>query len=124
MTVLTYAHAMLAGMETLARMALGGEVAPWMLWTAIRGAERYTAALAAGAPESTEAVKVERYAACAACPHRTARSVFSAGTAYYCGTPFVEDSASRTCGCLVALNVSAAGKPLLADERCPQGRWP
>lgn len=111
------------------------------VWTAIVGASRYAAAVAAGdvAGEDAKALRIAR---CRTCPSLKVHSVpVLGGWAGFCGTPFEE--AGSTCGCLVAsatalqdqegdaqiirLRVLAAltpaGKACCGSESCPQGRW-
>lgn len=117
------------GAETLAALALRGQLPPSRLWTAMRGARRFVVALAAG-DVAPPAQADERATCCVACASATTHPTALADTAkVFCGSPFIEARAQRTCGCLVALTVRngttpmAAGKTLVASEHCPQGKW-
>ena len=109
-------------------------------WTAIVGAARYAAAVAAGDVAGDEA-KALRIAQCRTCLSLTVHRVPLLGCyAAFCGTPFQEGPGA--CGCLVAsapavptdgdeqvirLRVLAAltpaGKACCGSEACPSGRW-
>jgi hypothetical protein len=117
------------GTAELVAKALAGELSAGTLWTAIRGAERYRAAMAAGDVASeTEAQR--RAQVCANCPSRTSRQVAALGAdAHYCGPAFEDRTAETppTCGCLISVTVGGkaapAGKAMVNSERCPQGIW-
>jgi hypothetical protein len=119
------------GTDTLIDMALKGSLTPSTLWTALKGAESYRAAMAAG-DVASEDEQLSRAAICAACPSRTSRRVDSIkATASYCGEPFNdrrEEADKPTCGCLIAITndgetISQAGKTMVASEQCPQKKW-
>lgn len=114
------------------------------LWTALAGAAKYTAAVAAGDIADEDAQRL-RIARCRTCPTARIHSVPLTGAwAAFCGPPFVDRTGEPepSCGCLVAaapaqptdgdpatirLRVLAAlqpaGKACVASEACPQGRW-
>jgi hypothetical protein len=119
------------GTDTLIDMALKGSLTPSTLWTALKGAESYRAAMAAG-DVASEDEQLSRAAICAACPSRTSRRVDSIkATASYCGEPFNDRTAEAdkpSCGCLVTISVDGqplgpAGKTMIKSEACPQKRW-
>ena len=120
---------LVVGTEELVQRALRGELTAGQLWTAIRGAERYRKAMAAG-DVADEAEALRRALICAACPSRSSEEKQAVkATAHYCGEPFVArlSGSEPTCGCLVGLTVNgetrAAGKPYVRSEQCPQGKW-
>jgi hypothetical protein len=103
---------------------------------AIMGFARYAAAIAGGnvADDETQAARVAKCGACALKRTRTIAGAgkFKGGTAWHCGTPFVDRvSSGGGCGCLVALQVrghtmndpQAAGKSEVGSEKCPKGYW-
>lgn len=119
------------GTETLIDMALKGSLSPSTLWTALKGAEKYRAAMTDGDVASQDE-QISRAAICAACPSRTTRRIDSIkATAGYCGEPFNDRTLeldTPTCGCLVSILVDGeplaqAGKLMVASEVCPQNKW-
>ena len=109
--------------DELTTLALSGKLPARDVWTAIKGARRYFAAIAAG-DVADEATQAARAATCWACKSSTSRTT-QAGTGVYCGTAFREGK--DTCGCLVVLRIEgklyAAGKTMVGTEACPQARW-
>ncbi len=113
----------------LAALARNGDLSASQAWTAVKGAARYVAAVASGdVVTTTEAIG--RLARCQRCEAFTERPdpvrLTIDGTptelhAYYCGEPFKESA--RTCGCLLAVGQSPAGKMLVGSEQCPRGEW-
>lgn len=117
------------GTEELTKKALAGELSPKQLWTAIKGANTYRAAMAAG-NICSEAEGERRAAICAQCPSRVEHRIESIGaTAGYCGKPFEAklNADPPVCGCLVTITVngstSPAAKTMVQSEQCPQGKW-
>lgn len=117
------------GTEELIHMALSGKLTPSTMWTAIKGADRYRSAMAAGDIAGDNDAKA-RAEICSNCPSRVRHDIKAIdGTAGYCGSPFVVAMVGEkpTCGCLVTLTVggefSPAGKTLVASEECPQKLW-
>lgn len=106
------------------------------VWVALKGAMRYHYALDMG-DVASNADQARRAAACHGCEHRRFRDVETGGekvVAGYCGEPFVDKSGTdpSTCGCLVTVSVlgetlatHAAGRAVVASERCPlkRPRW-
>ena len=99
-------------------------------WYALKGAAKYVTAIATGAvaPEAVQADRAER---CAACEERSRYSALGQFV-WTCGPAGVDRLASPTnptCGCLVysrpknQVALTAAGKTVVASERCPQGKW-
>jgi hypothetical protein len=121
------------GTATLIGMAKDGEIRPMHLWTALKGAEKYRAAIVRGDLATAENAMWRR-AKCGACPHATVREVEVSGkivTARYCGPAFEchlgPEFTHQTCGCLVGLTIDGesfpGGMTLVGTEQCPQGRW-
>jgi hypothetical protein len=95
------------GSEQLAGMATAGQLRGRHLWVALRGAQRYKAAIRKG-DVAGEDVQTARVWGCAACPSAVRHEIASIGAvATFCGTPFEEHcepgNPAPTCGCLVAL---------------------
>lgn len=117
------------GTEELTKKALAGELTPRQLWTAIKGAQTYRAAMAHG-NICSEAEGERRAAICAQCPSRVEHRIETIGaTAGYCGKPFEAklDADPPVCGCLVTITVngstSPAAKAMVQSEQCPQKKW-
>ena len=98
-------------------------------WHALKGAAKYVAAIATGdiaTPETQE----RRAKLCAGCPDRNRYTALGMYV-WTCGTAGVDrkDANPPTCGCIVLsgsrnqTSAEAAGKTVVASERCPQGRW-
>lgn len=107
-------------------------------WTALKGAAKYTEAIARG-DIASERDQRERQATCAGCPHKVRHSALGRYI-WTCG-PFAQDRTrdanAPTCGCIVMAQgdetsselsgdptrAEAAGKAVVASEACPQRRW-
>lgn len=130
-------------MSTLLRIA----------WTGAKGAAKYVNALRTGDIAPTAAAEARVRSACAVCPAVTIERGRRSGVVLaFCGPALVErlgedvPVGARTCGCLVghverddrravaeapagtarqvALSVlKPAGKPAVASEACPRGRF-
>jgi hypothetical protein len=107
-------------------------------WTALKGAAKYTEAIARG-DVADDSARTERHATCAECPHKVRHRAMGRYI-WTCG-PFAQDRTSDTiaptCGCIVMAQcgdapedlagdptrAEAAGKAVVASESCPQRRW-
>ena len=121
----------LAGVHTLARLVLEGRIERRHWWVALRGAERWVRAIAAGdvADDAAARSRVAVCDRCEACTREGLDALAVPVTKMYCG-PALEDrtgKAEPTCGCLVGLTVEGvadpAGKTMVRSERCPRGKW-
>lgn len=114
------------GVTELVRKLRDGRLEAAHVWVAVRGAGKYRQAILDGDVADAETA-VRRLALCMTCPSRVARLVSDDIEAGYCGVPFEEhfETVLPTCGCLVSCTVRgetrAAGKALVASEKCPQG---
>lgn len=124
------------GGDEIIEMAKNGTIRGRHLWVAIKGAETYRRAVAAGDLRPVERAKTCARV-CAGCNLRTVREVEVNGTlvvAGYCGKPFEVVKANpkkgtfATCGCLVTMTFGGellpAGKAVVQSERCPNELWP
>lgn len=123
---LGYAELARVGMDELARMATAGELTLAHRWVALKGAAKYTAAMARG-DVANPSDAGHRVGVCAACKHRQDRDT-QIGVAHYCGRPF-EETSEGTCGCLVGVTIDgvtlAAGRTMVASKTCSldEPRW-
>jgi len=110
------------GIDTLIDMALARKLSPRMLWLAMKGAEKYRSAVAAGDTAATE-VQDYRASSCAGCTTcQWVDSKMKGVQTGWCGEPVKETEAS--CVCLVSLSehgeLQPAGKVVVASEFCPR----
>lgn len=86
--------------------------------------------------ETPPSVAANRAAVCAGCPELAKARIPGVGRVMFCGTVGPRAGETRSvCGCLVLreradgavrvddLSMTAAGKLLVPDEACPQGKW-
>ena len=113
--------------RTVVDMARNRTLAPGHVWTAIKGAEKYLAAIVAGdVARSIDAQK--RVAKCDSCQLCTYEGKPGVGAvAMYCGNPLDPNPLPGTCSCLVGCLVNGkvlpGAKVMVASESCPSGRW-
>lgn len=107
------------GASEIARRAAAGTLSPEARTLAMKGAERFLEAIAAG-----DIVNAEQHTArlrrCATCDSRVDEAAPGAwGASSWCGPALVDrlDQEDPTCGCLVIV------KALVGSESCPQKRY-
>lgn len=100
------------------------------IWTMLKGAAKYAAAVASG-DIATPSDQADRAATCANCS-ALARNSALGHYVYTCGVVGHDrrsDPMFPTCGCIVLTaprnqtDFTAAGKAVVASESCPQGKW-
>ena len=112
------------GVDELIGKYRSGQLGVRHLWVAMRGADKYRRAVAAG--DITDDLTAElRAKVCLACQTTTATGP-DHERRHWCGEPFAEVPGA-SCGCLVALTVGGeivpAAKTAVGSERCPQRKW-
>lgn len=107
------------GAQEIARRYAAGDLDPEARALAMKGAERYLAAIAAGDIAGDSEVDSRRQA-CRKCKSRNDETAPGAeAPSSWCGPALKErlDQQPPTCGCLLVC------KTLVGSESCPQGRW-
>lgn len=118
-----------AGVDTLVRRVLSGDMPKEDWWCAMKGASRFLASIASG-DVAPEPAATERAEVCVKCPSVTKERIVVMGLAVdklYCGLASHATIDPPTCGCLVGCTIDGkvypGAKTRVGTARCPQGKW-